>query len=232
MKDEEIMKKREQAEAFFRSRYPRETERHLSDFGAYCVEQWLTGRDPRTSYHFLAVDFLRSFAHRTRPCGDSSLDRSPGRISLFPEADVELRLGGDSAELGRFVESSSLRDPRLPERSRIVLILYYEWGFNLKEIGDLFRVSESRASQMLSAALLSQKERIQADDTSLIERQRQLREQEALSREIQERLRDDPKASEIMERIRSEKGAGVGSVQIEEILKTIEEIGTFTCESF
>lgn len=230
MTDEEIIKQREKAEAYFRRHYPREVEKHLSDFGAYCVEQWLTGRHPRTSYHYLAADFLRSFAHRTRPCGDSSLDRSPGRLWFGPEADVELGLGRDSAELGRFIESSALRDPRLSERSRIILILFYEWGFNLKEIGDLLAVSESRTSQLLASALSQQKERIQAEVTRGETRARQPEESRAVSHQVQERPSLYRKANEIMERLRETEGERMGQTAIEEVSEAL--LGTFGLDTF
>jgi RNA polymerase sigma factor for flagellar operon FliA len=41
---------------------------------------------------------------------------------------------------------------RLPERERLVLSLYYDDELNLKEIGQVLEVSESRVSQILSQA--------------------------------------------------------------------------------
>lgn len=43
---------------------------------------------------------------------------------------------------------------RLPERERLVLSLYYERDLNLKEIGEVLGVSESRVCQIHSQALL------------------------------------------------------------------------------
>lgn len=40
----------------------------------------------------------------------------------------------------------------LPERERVVLALYYEREINLREIGEVLNVSESRVSQILSKA--------------------------------------------------------------------------------
>ena len=42
----------------------------------------------------------------------------------------------------------------LPDRERLVLSLYYEEELNLKEIGEVLSVSESRVSQILSQASL------------------------------------------------------------------------------
>jgi RNA polymerase sigma factor for flagellar operon FliA len=48
----------------------------------------------------------------------------------------------------------------LPHKERLVLSLYYEQDLNLKEIGDVLEVSESRISQILSQATLRVKSRI------------------------------------------------------------------------
>lgn len=48
----------------------------------------------------------------------------------------------------------------LPPKERIALSLYYEQDLNLKEIGEIIEVSESRVSQILSQATLRIKSRI------------------------------------------------------------------------
>jgi len=40
----------------------------------------------------------------------------------------------------------------LPERERMILALYYDKAFNLREIGAILKVSESRVSQLMSQA--------------------------------------------------------------------------------
>jgi len=42
----------------------------------------------------------------------------------------------------------------LPERERLVLTLYYDEELNLREIGSVIGVSESRVSQIHSQALI------------------------------------------------------------------------------
>lgn len=41
----------------------------------------------------------------------------------------------------------------LKERERIVIVLYYQNNYNLKQIGDLLQIGESRVSQMLQLSL-------------------------------------------------------------------------------
>lgn len=49
----------------------------------------------------------------------------------------------------------------LPEREKMVLSLYYEQELNLKEIGEVLGVSESRVSQIHSQAMIRVKARMQ-----------------------------------------------------------------------
>jgi len=48
----------------------------------------------------------------------------------------------------------------LPERERLVLALYYQEELNLKEIGSVLGVSESRVSQIHSQAALRLRTRL------------------------------------------------------------------------
>lgn len=71
-------------------------------------------------------------------------------------------------EPGRAMEEGELRDAmrseisRLPEREQAVLILYYEDGLTLAEIGDALGVTESRISQIHTKAVLQLRSRLSA----------------------------------------------------------------------
>ncbi|WP_429499553.1 RNA polymerase sigma factor FliA [Robbsia andropogonis] len=54
---------------------------------------------------------------------------------------------------GAFRESLIEAIERLPERERLLLSLYYEQGLNLREIGAVMEVSESRVCQLHSQAV-------------------------------------------------------------------------------
>ena len=49
---------------------------------------------------------------------------------------------------------------QLPEREKLVVTLYYAKELNLREIGEVLRVSESRISQLLSQALIRLRSRL------------------------------------------------------------------------
>jgi RNA polymerase sigma factor for flagellar operon FliA len=66
------------------------------------------------------------------------------------------------------MEEGELRDAmraeisKLPEREQAILILYYEDGLTLSEIGDALGVTESRISQIHTKAVLQLRSRLAA----------------------------------------------------------------------
>ena len=76
-----------------------------------------------------------------------STDESP---EAFEEIDENR--GGPEAELEQAEDIEALASAidKLPERSQQILALYYQEEMNLKEIGEILSVSESRISQILS----------------------------------------------------------------------------------
>lgn len=53
-----------------------------------------------------------------------------------------------------FCEILGLEIAKLPERERLVLALYYDEELNLREVGEILNVSESRISQIHSQAMI------------------------------------------------------------------------------
>ena len=67
------------------------------------------------------------------------------------EESSELESGPDqSLEKTQMIAALADAIEQLPERARIVLALYYQEEMNLKEIGAILEVSESRVSQIIS----------------------------------------------------------------------------------
>lgn len=74
--------------------------------------------------------------------------------SSFDIADVESAEPDESVEGDAFQKALADAISGLPEREQMVLALYYTEGLNLKEIGAVLSVSESRVSQIHSQAAL------------------------------------------------------------------------------
>jgi RNA polymerase sigma factor for flagellar operon FliA len=72
---------------------------------------------------------------------------SNGLVSTIHEPLESLQIEDFTKRLFAGIES-------LPEREKLVLALYYDEELNLKEIGEILRVSESRVCQILSQAML------------------------------------------------------------------------------
>jgi len=96
-------------------------------------------------YHAILQDTLGSRLFSL----DELVDADSGGGSRFGGAGLD---PADEALHERLVADVSGEIERLPERERLVLSLYYDDELNLKEIGLVLEVSESRVSQILSQA--------------------------------------------------------------------------------
>jgi RNA polymerase sigma factor for flagellar operon FliA len=74
--------------------------------------------------------------------------RAPDPQAILDTSDIKVRLADAIAEL--------------PEREKLVVALYYYEGLSLKEIGEVIGVTESRVSQVHTAALGRLKEGLEA----------------------------------------------------------------------
>ena len=81
------------------------------------------------------------------------------------ESRMQARSGdqGPSADIQEEKFNTALIEAidKLPEREKLVLMLYYDEEMNLKEIGKVLGVSESRVSQIHSQAALRLRSRLQ-----------------------------------------------------------------------
>jgi RNA polymerase sigma factor FliA len=86
-------------------------------------------------------------------------------ISMFEETLESLTINPIAGPLEKlqsedFREKLSLEIAKLPEKEKHVLILYYEEDLNLREVGEVLGVSESRISQIHSQAMTRLKARL------------------------------------------------------------------------
>jgi RNA polymerase sigma factor for flagellar operon FliA len=72
-----------------------------------------------------------------------------------PEDDLPGREEGPEAMMQdeRFKAALTATIDTLPEKEKLMMALYYQEDLNLKEIGEILEVSESRVSQIHSQAL-------------------------------------------------------------------------------
>ena len=108
---------------------------------------------PLPAYHSMLQDSAGSHLYGFDDLGvtDDVLRGGEEKNSTEPQARV---LQDDiMAHLSQVIDS-------LPPKEQLVLSLYYEQDLNLKEIGEVIGVSESRISQILSQAILRIRSRL------------------------------------------------------------------------
>ena len=88
-----------------------------------------------------------------RVVGIEDLGVSDDVLSGEPEDDEDNNKAFSSLAKERFQQALAEGISHLPEREALVLSLYYDEEMNLKEIGQILSVSESRVSQIHSQAM-------------------------------------------------------------------------------
>jgi RNA polymerase sigma factor FliA len=109
----------------------------------------------------VSLDEYHKITHDAASCRISSLDDSGGdEDSLLSRVeDQTADPFADASEEG-FREALSRAINELPERERLVMSLYYDDELNLKEIGAVLKVTESRVCQLHGQALVRLKARL------------------------------------------------------------------------
>ncbi len=79
-----------------------------------------------------------------------------GSLGVFEDHKINLLSDLIEQETQKKLSDEVLK---LPERERLVMALYYDTQMNLKEVGKLLDISESRVSQLLTKAQLRLKSR-------------------------------------------------------------------------
>ena len=140
---------------------PRSVHRNAREIAKATAEvEKRTGRDARD--HEVAEALSMSMEEYYAVTKDSAATRLFSYEDTFEE-DHDTDSLGDNALLqspGQHVQRNALQAAlseaisQLPERERMVLSLYYDQELNLKEIGLVLGVSESRVSQIHSQAAM------------------------------------------------------------------------------
>jgi RNA polymerase sigma factor FliA len=126
-----------------------------------------TGRDAKAQEIADALGVGLEEYHRMVESAASSrilsyeqLSGDPERVSLLPDAPED----GPEAilEEDQFREAVGQAIASLPERERLVLSLYYDQELNLREIGQVLEVSESRVCQIHGQAVVRIRSRLES----------------------------------------------------------------------
>ena len=91
-------------------------------------------------------------------------DLAPGDGIEFTERHADASIAEPDAALQEEQLERDLREAilALPERERLILSLYYQEELQLKEIGQVLEVSESRVSQLMKQAVMRLRASLQA----------------------------------------------------------------------
>jgi DNA-directed RNA polymerase specialized sigma subunit len=119
--------------------------------------EWIRGGEIRSNFLWMRSDFFREYGRKFKHDKRGLPSRDIMRLSRRQYEDDQFKLSevlqGPSQGIEEFEVGVQLRDPRLGEKYRTILILRFEWGLNLKEIGDVLGVTESRVSKLFKEAL-------------------------------------------------------------------------------
>lgn len=128
------------------------------------IEQ-TTGRDARdavvaeklgieiSSYHLILTESTAAHVFSFDQPDDHT-----GETIALPQSDEATP--GESIEYASFRKALAEAIANLPERESLVMSLYYDEDLNLREIGDILGVSESRVCQIHGQALVRLKARL------------------------------------------------------------------------
>ena len=113
----------------------------------------------------LTINEFYNLVNQVRPVNVLSIDEASSFSSVDRKSFLNL-LQGESDPFS-YLNVKSIKSvikkiiKELPERQRIVLSLYYYEGFNLKKIGTILGVTESRVSQLHAQAIKRLKVKLQ-----------------------------------------------------------------------
>ena len=125
-----------------------------SELGRTPTDEEISGRLNMT------IEEFHDLINQVRPVSLLSIDDQPSFSDSDKKSIVNLLEGAKShnpfnqlnVKVVKDVVAKAIED--LPERQRLVLSLYYFEDLNLKEIGQVLRVTESRVSQLHAQAVL------------------------------------------------------------------------------
>lgn len=124
-----------------------------------------TSRDARpaevASYLGISLDEYNQILSDSVKCRFFSVEELSQSGDYFLEDSADAHAGpADILNHQGFQQALAIEIGKLPEREKLVVSLYYDEELNLREIGEVLQVSESRVSQISSQAMLRLRSRL------------------------------------------------------------------------
>ncbi len=116
----------------------------------------------------MPIEEFYQLINQVRPVSLLSIDDQPTFSDSDKKSIANLLEGAKSHNPFNQLNTKAVKDvvaraiEELPERQRLVLSLYYFEDLNLKEIGQVLRVTESRVSQLHAQAVVRLRAKLQA----------------------------------------------------------------------
>ena len=113
----------------------------------------------------ISLEELHNLMNQVKPVSVVSIDESPNFSNMDKESILSII--DDCKNPQNKLDKKFIKDifakaiEELPERQRLVLSLYYYEDLNLKQIGRVLRVTESRVSQLHAHAITKLKTKLQ-----------------------------------------------------------------------
>jgi RNA polymerase sigma factor (sigma-70 family) len=138
---------------YIKKHYPFLTNEDCEELAQDCFEQW--ARNPNresVDLKYVVIDALRSHTNFSRANRTSRITfeelREPSDACFSGLSQHESNSDENRRNFIAFVQNNR----SLGREEKVILILRHLWGFNEKEIGELYGVSESRACQKTKVA--------------------------------------------------------------------------------
>jgi RNA polymerase sigma factor FliA len=120
-------------------------------------------RDADIARHLgIAMEEYNHILQDTASCRLFSIEELTDNEDYYFDESHSSQGAGPLGDLMRdgFQQALANEIMRLPERERLVISLYYDDELNLREIGEVLNISESRVSQICTQALLRLRSRL------------------------------------------------------------------------
>lgn len=132
--------------------------KHTEDVLHDLLLAYQEGRSQKQLVTFYVIDWLRKNIVENRNDKFALKRKAFHYAPNIKESDIHYR-PTDEADV--LLDIERFYDYIIEERTRYMTILYYRYGYNLKQIGRVFKVSDERASQLIKEAIEDMKIHLQ-----------------------------------------------------------------------